>query len=255
MSLGRGSRLASIAVLVLLVLGAAGCTAAPAGRVRASAQACWQFSVRAVRARVVVRSVPPACAGLGPAELDQIVVSAVREAIGPAHKAAGRRQAVADARYLGDLIRPAGRPHAAPVEAAATGPASPAGAGQGLAALAVWAATAGAGLTLLLRHRARPLPTAAGHGIAAVAGLGVWTAYCVTSEPALAWVAAGIVAAASGLGMAVLATTFPADETVPLTVSGGPARTRRLPVLVIAGHVVPAVTTMLLVVLAATGSG
>jgi hypothetical protein len=96
---------------------------------------------------------------------------------------------------------------------------------------------------------------AAGHAAVALAGLAVWGAFAIARGAALAWAAAALVIAAAGLGMAVLLMSVPepvAAGSEPADGrAAGPAPSR---VLSIASHVMLAVVTMLLVVLAATGA-
>jgi hypothetical protein len=266
-----------------IALGCAGCgqpAVGPAGR--AGTGSCWQSAVRAIQRHVVIRSVPRSCAGLTGAELGAVVAWAVRAAGGPHAKAAQRRIAAADSRYLASLVRAsasrAATPAAPPAPAGAApapgaGSGAPAGgrdAGLGLAALGCWAATAAAGGYLFRSHRrpaGRPgrLPAiAAAHASVALAGLALCAAAAaVHSSAALAWIAAALVIGTAGLGMAVLLTAATEPAAVPeraaaasaqptaaTRVRAGPAPRR---VLAIASHVALAVATMLLVLLAATG--
>jgi hypothetical protein len=243
---------------------------------------CWQTAVRMIERHVVVRSVPPACAGLSQAQLNHVVASAIRAAAGPHPKAVQRRIAAADARYLGNLVRtgPPPRPSSSPPSWARAGgaplrpgPAARLSLSLVLAALGCWAATAAVGGYLLARRR-RPgarsgkIPAiAAGHAGVAVGGLAVWAALAATrgsggsarGSDALAWIAGALLIAAAGLGLAVLLASPPElTSTATLaarpqsTGAGSPAPRR---VLVIAAHAVLAVVTILLVLLAATGGG
>ena len=260
-----------------IALGCAGC-GQPAAR--PGAASCWQSAVRAIQRHVIIRSVPPSCAGLTGAELGVVVAWAVRAAGGAHAKAAQRRVAAADSRYLASLVRasaslaaaatatagPGGRAAAAGSgrAAAALAPgASPGGQdGLGLAALGCWAVTAAVGGYLFRSHRRpaglarRPPAIAAGHAGVALAGLAVWTAAAVApGSAALAWSAAALVIGAAGLGLAVLLTAAPdsapaAPRPARPACPAGPGARR---VLAVASHVGLAVATMLLVLLAATG--
>jgi hypothetical protein len=230
---------------------AAGVALACAGSARPqpAAHNCLQFGVRAIEEHVTVRSVPAACAGLSQLQLNGIVAAAVREAAGPHPKAILRRNEAADARYLAGLVKGV----ALPAASAANPPSGPQPSSGilRLIALGCWAATAAAGGYLFAsnRGRGRTPATSIGHGAVALTGLAVWVAFAVARGQALAWTAAGLIVAAAGLGMAVLVTSI----TDPQAPSGtGPAPGR---VFAIACHVTLAVSTILFVLLAATGSG
>jgi hypothetical protein len=251
-----------------IAFGCAGC-GQPAAR--PGAATCWQSAVRAIQRHVIIRSVPPSCAGLTGAELGVVVAWAVRAAGGAHAKAAQRRVAAADSRYLASLVRAS-----ASLAAAATATAGPAAArsgraaaalapgaspggqdGLGLAALGCWAVTAAVGGYLFRSHRRpaglarRPPAIAAGHAGVALAGLALWTAAAVApGSAALAWSAAALVIGAAGLGLAVLLTAAP--DSAPAAPGPRPAPPARR-VLAVASHIGLAVATMLLVLLAATG--
>lgn len=234
-----------------IALACAGCT-----RTQPAAHNCLQFGVQAIEQRVTVHSVPAACDGLSRLQLNGLVSAAVREAAGPHPKAIERRNAAADARYLAGLVK-AVEPPAASAANPPSGP-QPSGGDRGLIALGCWATTAAAGGYLFARNRGcgRTPATSIGHGAIALTGLAVWVAFAVTRGQALAWTAAGLIVAAAGLGMAVLVTSItelsarcPEDQMPPGT---GPPPGR---VFAIACHVALAVSTILFVLLAATGSG
>ncbi len=102
------------------------------------------------------------------------------------------------------------------------------------------------------------------HAAVAVAGLGLWLAFVVSHASALAWIAAGLILPAVGLGMATLVVTLPgsADGTGPASPGPPQAQTAvtasptagQMPVIVIALHGVLATATILLVLLAAIGT-
>jgi hypothetical protein len=81
-------------------------------------------------------------------------------------------------------------------------------------------------------------------------GLGVWIGFVASGMAVLAWIAVAMVVAIAGLGMAVLAAVLPD----PGRGSAAAAGRARLPVTVIAAHGLLATVTILLVVLAATGT-
>lgn len=228
----------------------------------ASAPACYDFAVGALRQHVVVHRTPPACAGLAPQEINDAVVRAIWTVVGPAPKAVARRLAVANSRYLGSLVRPAarGQPTAAlavPNPAGSTVPAR-------IAALIAWltAATAGARLlaSRLPRHRrSRTLGTSVwvvgGHAGLATAGLGLWVAFLLTGSTLIGWLDVAMTWVIAGLGMATLLADPPAPYVASAGAGAGASTTTstlaygRAPVLTIALHGALAATTMALVLL------
>ena len=235
----------------------------------ASAAACYAFAVSALQRRVVVRRVPAACAGLGAAQVNQVVGRAIRTVAGPLPKAAARRQDVAESRYLAILVRQGRPPRPASL---ASGAAAPPGTFVArLAALAAWLAAALAGGYLLAGRRQprsprpiRALGLAGGHAGLAVAGLAVWAGFMVTAVPVLGWIDVALTWVIAGLGMAALLGGTPADQqaTGPLPAAAaadGTALTTsvaaRTPVLMIALHGALASVTIVLVLLAVIGAG
>jgi hypothetical protein len=215
-----------------------------------------RFGVRAIEQHVTVRSVPAACAGLSPLQLNEIVSRAIRVAAGPHPKAIERRIAAADARYLAGLVH-----GVAPPRASAANPPpvpQPSGGDLRFIALGCWAATAAAGGYLFAAHRGRGRTPAVaiGHGAVALSGLAVWAAFALAHGQALAWTAAALIIGAAGLGIAVLVMSIPDPPAPgpggPVPSGAGPAPRR---VFAIVCHVALAVGTMLLVLLAATGIG
>ena len=231
---------------------------------------------------------PRACAGLSHAQVNEAVARAVRDVTGARHRAAARRIAQQEGRYLGQLIAAVPPPRPAPL---AVAPArQSADLPVSLAALAGWILTAAAGSFLLagwlgpggLRRRARaagvPPAIIVSHFALAVAGLGIWIAFVAADLAVLAWIAVGLLLLIAGLGMATLVTGLPeataAGERRPaarkLRAAGGPAgqssqlatqlagaavtRRPRAPVTVIAAHGALATVTILLVLLAAIGA-
>jgi hypothetical protein len=240
--------------------------------------ACYAFAVQALDQHKTVTSVPQACAGLSHEEINQAVERAIRTVAGPHRKVIARRLAHKEAGYLSYLVTVI-PPRAQPSPAAA--PSSPSsGSPLRLAALAAWGVTAAVGAWLLagwlvrggLRRHFTPVggvprPVVAGHAALALTGLGIWIAFLVTSAAALAWAAVGVVLAVAGLGMATLAGGLP--EGHHETAAGaGPAsagvlssRTTAIqvpsgkPLARIVLHGTLAASTILLVVLAAIGTG
>jgi manganese efflux pump family protein len=248
-------------------------TAAPSTiQQSATAQGCYKFAVTALRHRVVVRHIPPACAGLGAQQVNLVIARAIRTVVGPLHKAAARREAAADSRYLGSLIRPVRVPPAAAVSAGSR--TTSATLSLRLAALAAWVAAATAGAYLLagllagngrrrrLRIAAMPPWVILGHAGLAVAGLCIWIAYTITSATALAWTDVGLTWVIAGLGMATLLAAIPEQRdsgsvqaAAEATGSGTAPFPSRAPVITIALHGALATLTILLVLLAAVGAG
>jgi hypothetical protein len=239
-----------------------------------NAAACYAFAVSALRRHVIVRRMPPECAGLGAEQVDLAVGRAIHTVVGPLPKAAARRQDRAESRYLASLIRQV-RP--APPASVAVRRAETSGTLVArLAALAAWLAAALAGGYLLTGGRRprlrqlRGLGIAGGHAGVAAAGLCLWVGFMVTGAPALGWIDAVLTWVIAGLGMATLLGGLPADPAEPAGPPGrvpAPATTTagstalgasvsaRAPVLVIALHGALAAVTILLVLLAVIGTG
>ena len=283
------------AVLAALLAGllGTGCSSAANGGDQATAQTCVAFGVRALEQHLTVTTVPRACAGLSNAAVNLAVSRALHEVVGPRPKAAARRLADRDSARLARLIRTVPAPRPVRQVTSASRPVSDVP--LSLAALAAWLVTATAGTYLLsgwlrdggLRRasvrtgaggRAGGIPPVViGHFVVAVTGLGLWIAFLVTDLRSLAWIAAGLLLPAAGLGMATLVTALPepsraqpgraasagagtsgagtsgAALATRIAATAGPARTR-MPVVVIAAHGVLATVTMLLVLLAAIGA-
>jgi hypothetical protein len=153
-----------------------------------------------------------------------------------------------------------------------------------LAALGAWLITAGSGAYLLvswiirsgIRRRRPRTPRAGtppvvllGHFGLATTGLLVWVIYLIADWAPLAWAAVGLLLPVAGLGLAVATLGLPGRPTPGGPVLGGPAAsgvparagTTARPArgwvraLLVAGHGLFAATTLLLVVLAAIGTG
>jgi hypothetical protein len=249
-------RVAAIPAAVIIALLAVGCGATHPGPHRATVGTCFSFGVRAIQQRLIVTKVPPACAGLGHEQVNIALARALRAAVGPRPKAAQRRAAERESKYLADLFATVPPPRAEPVTATPQQPS----ADQPLqfAAVGAWLATATAGAYLLAgwvgaarRRRSRPAPVVIGHASLAIAGLGIWAAFLVTSVPWLAWLAVGAILVVAGLGMATLVTGLPDPRAGGRTAAGRPTAQ----VLVIVGHGMMATAAILLVLLAAIGAG
>jgi hypothetical protein len=259
---GPAGLLTAAAAAALAGVLAAGCTAAGRVPYRATAQTCYAFGVRALQRHITVTTGPRACAGLSHAQVNEAVARAVRDIAGARHRAAARRIAQREGRYLGQLISTVPPPRPAPLAGAAPSAGVPARQAAdspvGLAALAAWILTAAAGSYLLAgwlrpgglgrRARAAGVPPAiiVSHFALAVAGLATWIAFVAADLAVLAWIAVGLLLLIAGLGMAALVTGLPE----PAAVAGRP----RAPVAVIAAHGALATATILLVLLAAIGA-
>ncbi|MGE5133622.1 MAG: hypothetical protein ACM32E_12025 [Gemmatimonadota bacterium] len=236
-----------LAAALLAGLLAAACTHQPARPPRASVGSCTRSSVSALRHRTALTSLPAACQGLSRHQLYAAADAAVRTLAGTVH---GKNLRRARMRELSPLLPPLasaarqGRP--AVSGPAGTGPGLP----LGLAALAAWLVTAGLGLLLMARWltrgglrrlpRARVAMNLAHLGLS-LAGLAAWAGYLVTGAAALAWAGCAALMPVTGLGMSLLLLRTPWR--------------RRLPAFTVAAHVALAVVTLLLVLLAAVGSG
>jgi hypothetical protein len=138
------------------------------------------------------------------------------------------------------------------------------------AALISWIVTAGGGFILLilwLRHggmrqrqpgrQIRP-PLILSHFGLAATGLVLWIVYLVTDSGALAWIAFAVLAVVAVLGWAMFAIWYRRRQArVPETsvsTPGVPAE-QHFPVSVVTVHGLLAVTTVVLVFLAAVGVG
>jgi hypothetical protein len=136
------------------------------------------------------------------------------------------------------------------------------------AALISWVVTAGGGFVLLglwLRHggmrqrepgrQIRPW-LILGHFALAATGLVLWIVYVVTDSDALAWIAFAILVVVAVLGWTMFAIWWQRRQTreaaAPATTPGLPAE-QHFPVSIVALHGLLAVTTVVLVFLAAVG--
>jgi hypothetical protein len=281
----RRTPIATITAALIAALVTACASSAPsaAGLARAAPQAistpagtsdgCYAFAVSALRRRIVVRRLPPACAGLPQAQVNQDVARAIRTVVGSHPKAISRRLAVANSRYLASLVRPVRPP--APVSVAAAARTSSGDLALRLSALGAWLAAALAGAYLLaawltpaqrrrlIRKRGVLPVVPLSHAGLAIAGLLIWIAFTVTNVATLAWADVGLTWVIAGLGMATLlggldlqAGSEPASAaSVEPGGATAAAFTSRAPVIVIALHGALATLTILLVLLAAVGVG
>ena len=138
------------------------------------------------------------------------------------------------------------------------------------AALISWIVTAGGGfvlLTLWLRHggmrqrrpgrQIRP-PLILTHFLLAATGLVLWIVYLASDSDALAWIAFAILAVVAVLGWAMFAIWYQRRQArmteASVSAPGVPAE-QHFPVAIVTLHGVLAVTTVVLVFLAAVGVG
>ncbi len=136
------------------------------------------------------------------------------------------------------------------------------------AALISWVVTAGGGFVLLglwLRHggmrqrepgrQIRP-PLILSHFALAATGLVLWIVYLINDSDALAWIAFAILAAVALLGWTMFAIWWQRRQAhaavAPASTPGLPAE-QHFPVLIVTLHGLLAVTTVVLVFLAAVG--
>jgi hypothetical protein len=254
-----------LAATVAFVLVA--CAACVPGPVQPSPARCSASGLQAIRRHVVLRSVPAACAGLSPAQVNGAMATAIRVAVGPRPKPAARNLAARDGKYLAPLITTIPAPPPASVSTAAAPSSS--GTGLSLSALACWVLTASAGSYLFSRtHAVRRRrgrwsvrgslgAIVLGHVGAAVACMGTLAAFAVTGAPAVGWAAVGLVSIAAGFGMATLVTALPepdASSPAARAPTASAARRRQSLVGVIALHGVLATVTILLIWLAVVTS-
>lgn len=145
-----------------------------------------------------------------------------------------------------------------------------------LIALILWFVTALAGLYMLAvwlieydvtdQHRSNsrlPVPVIFGHLLLAVSGLAVWIAYLLLDRDTLAWTAFFILLAIALLGLTMFARWIPVYRGPALQVNMADGSTvsyempaeGNFPLLVVLGHGMFAVTTLVLVLLTALGVG
>jgi hypothetical protein len=138
------------------------------------------------------------------------------------------------------------------------------------AALIAWVVTAGGGFVLLaiwlsrggMRQgrepgsRIRP-PLILGHFLLAATGLVIWIIFVASDSDALAWIAFAILAVVALLGWTMFAIWFQRRQrgAVREAVDPGTPAEQHFPVPIVAVHGLLAVTTVVLVFLAAIGVG
>jgi manganese efflux pump family protein len=239
--------------LVLAVFGAAGCTSQP-DTSQPSVESCAQFAIAAIRNHVTLTTLPAACRGLTPAQLDSAASTALSSAdAGVRNKALKRQRIVAASHFIEPMFVTVpvqrGEPQAS---SAAAGWISRTA--LGLTALCAWLVTVALGLGMMarwvLRSRSRYAPDGRfrrppalnfAHLGLAGAGLLIWIVYLATGLTGLAWTATALLAVVIGLGMTLVFFL--------------PSQSRHPSVAVTGAHIVFATTTFLFVFLAAIGTG
>ena len=233
---------------------------------------CIGFGVQAIRHHVTVTSLPPACQGLAPAQVNYAVATALHAAdLGGRGKARQRERIIRASHFLQALVQAVPKPRSQPpILAPAAGHGSRTA--LGLATACTWLITVGLGLSMMVRWMARgrrgdpaglrrrvPALNGAHLGLAST-GLLVWAVYLATGVTGLAWVAASLLLPVASLGVAlVFAGTFTGAATGPGARDGTadvPAGNQpvRPAVLSVGVHIVFAVATILLAFLTAIGT-
>lgn len=263
-----------------MALFAAGCGAQAASPRQITVQGCAAYGVYAIDHHITVTRMPAACRGLSKAQINEAAASAINMVVGGrSKKPAWRRLTAEVAPRLAYLITaPQPAPSSPPqTYQPAGGAPGREGTGSdvalGLAALGAWLITAGSGAYLLgswitssgIRRRRTPAAGAPpavllGHLGLATTGLMVWVIYLIAGWTPLAWTAVGLLLPIAGLGLALATLGLPGSQSgaaaVPATAGTAATRARgRVPVLPVAGHGLLAAATVLLVLLAAIGTG
>ena len=244
-------------------------------------QGCADYGVYAIDHGITVTRMPAACRGLGKAQINEAAAGAINMVVGGrSKKPAWRRLTAEAAPRLAYLITGPQPAPSSPPQASQPAGGTPVRAGAGsdlalrLAALGAWLITAGSGAYLLvswiirsgIRRRRPRTPRAGappgvllGHFGLATTGLVVWVSYLIADWAPLAWAAVGLFLPVAGLGLAVATVGLPGHPAP----GGVPAKTgtAAMPArdwvrtLLVAGHGLFAATTLLLVLLAAIGTG
>ena len=273
----RGQATKLVVTGMVLAWIAAGCSS-PSAATAGPVTSCYVFAARAIQRHVTVTAMPAACQGLSQVEVNVAVSRALRAAAAGVHGKVRQRQVIArDSPYVAGLIRviPASGPPAAAASPSrpSAGPSiaaspsrPPSREALGLAALVSWLVTAGLGGSMMARwitralrpssrpgHGQRPVLNLAHFGLA-LTGLLAWISYLATGVTGLAWAACGLVLAVASLGI-TLVFLGPANTATGPRPGNGPAPAGQPPVFVVAAHITVACVTILLVTLAAIGTG
>lgn len=260
-----------VAGLVGSLAGTASAATSTASGSGSGLQACAAYAYAAIEAHMVVPAAPPACAGLSRAQVNQAASTAIRMTVTSRDKATRRRQAVAAARWTRAMITapPAASP--SPESSALLPVADAKAGGRGLGgvsqlavnvgALLAWLATVVSGGWILVRWllaggrlrqksaTASPPVVTLSHVGGGLLGLLLWVVFMATGWVALAWIALGLLAPLSGLGMAVLMSGLPRPARAPLGTRRR-GRAAGLPVVAIAVHGLLVVVVLTLVLTA-----
>jgi hypothetical protein len=264
-----GIKTAALAGGMLMALFAAGCGAPSGGTLQGTVRSCAAYGVHAIEHHITVTWKPAPCQGLSKAEVNDAVSMAVVRVAGDAPKAIRRKREAEAAPYLDYLVSTLPPVAASPTGTRSSATSSGRDLPMSLAALIAWLVAAGSGAYVLgswiarggtLRRRAHGAGTGVspallfGHFGLALSGLVIWVAYLVSGWAALAWVAVAVLLPVAGLGMATLVIGLPGHRAAMPQGHGGEVSVRaRLSPLVVAAHGALAVTTMILVLLAALG--
>jgi hypothetical protein len=276
-----GAALAGLLATGMLVTG---CSGGPTTPPRPSVDSCTVFGIHALEHHTTVTSLPAACRGLTPTQVNFAVGRALYAvSSNTVHgKAARRARAAQLSPLLAHLVTTVPAPSSRPVVAAAPPPHRASRFPLGFATLATWLITVALGSWMMSRWIAhgglrravsnrghRPLVNFAHFGLA-VTGLLAWIVYLATGLAGVAWAACVLLLPVAGLGMALLSLWLPerspvtapaAVQPVPVGADAAPAPAgadpppaRHQPVLTVATHAGFAVVTMLLALLAAIGA-
>jgi len=247
-----------------VLAGAAGCFSQPAAT-HGSVTSCYQFAARAIQHHVTVTARAAACQGLSQEQVNVAVSGALRAAAAGVRGKAPQRQVIArDSTYVAALIHAVPAP--SPPAVTSSQPRPPGHAVLSLAALIAWLVTVGLGLSMMARwfirtrrHRKPPRRERGPvlnftHFWLALTGLLAWISYLATGVTGLAWAACGLLLAVASLGV-TLVFLPPATTTATTRLGNDPPPAGHPPVPLIAAHITAACVTILLVTLAAIGSG
>ncbi|MGV9668312.1 hypothetical protein ACWDUL_25125 [Nocardia niigatensis] len=135
-----------------------------------------------------------------------------------------------------------------------------------IAALVTWLLTAAGGFVLLGTWIAKggvrqpssshfPPPVIFGHFLLAAVGLVLWIIYVVVDTKAIAWVAFALLVPVALLGFFMLMRWLPVYRARAAGTAESEPAERHFPVMIVGGHGVFAVVTVVLVLLTALGVG
>jgi hypothetical protein len=127
-------------------------------------------------------------------------------------------------------------------------------AGGGFVLLTIWLSRGGMGQEREAGGRIRP-PLILGHFLLAATGLVVWIIYIASDTDALAWVAFALLAVVAALGWTMFAIWYQRRRLGSGGEATGIPAEQHFPVPIVALHGILAVTTVVLVFLAAIGVG